>query len=59
MTQGRAVFAKAVGDPDSLAELPQVRAAALSGEEFECEQMLCGAVGRVPEGHRGRPAGRA
>lgn len=40
MTQGRAVFAKAVGDPDSLAELPQVRAAALSGEEFECEQML-------------------
>ncbi|MFE9652574.1 DUF4240 domain-containing protein [Micromonospora sp. NPDC006431] len=40
MTQGRAVFAKAVADPDSLAELPQVRAAALSGEEFECEDML-------------------
>ncbi|MFC0034023.1 DUF4240 domain-containing protein [Micromonospora chaiyaphumensis] len=40
MTQGRAVFARAVADPDSLAELPQVRAAALSGEEFECEDML-------------------
>jgi Protein of unknown function (DUF4240) len=40
ITQGRAVFARAVGDPDSLAELPRVRAAALSGEEFECEDML-------------------
>lgn len=40
MTQGRAVFARAVADPDTLAELPQVRAAALSGEEFECEEML-------------------
>ncbi|MFI5929197.1 DUF4240 domain-containing protein [Micromonospora sp. NPDC051543] len=40
MTQGRAVFARAVGDPDSLAELPQVRAASLSGEEFSAEQML-------------------
>lgn len=40
MTQGRAVFARAVADPDSLAELPRVRAAALSGEEFECEDML-------------------
>ncbi|MER7169469.1 DUF4240 domain-containing protein [Micromonospora sp. NPDC000207] len=40
MTQGRSVFARAVGEPDSLAELPQVRAAALSGEEFECESML-------------------
>lgn len=40
MTQGRAVFARAVADPDSLAELPQVRAAALSGEEFACEDML-------------------
>ncbi|MEV0156835.1 DUF4240 domain-containing protein [Micromonospora sp. NPDC050686] len=40
MTQGRAVFARAVGDPDSLAELPRVRAAALSGEEFECPDML-------------------
>ncbi|MFI7578542.1 DUF4240 domain-containing protein [Micromonospora sp. NPDC049497] len=40
MTQGRAVFARAVTDPDSLAELPRVRAASLSGEEFECEDML-------------------
>ncbi|MEO3779036.1 DUF4240 domain-containing protein [Micromonospora sp. B11E3] len=40
MTLGRAVFARAVADPDSLAELPQVRAAALSGAEFECEDML-------------------
>ncbi|MBY8875154.1 DUF4240 domain-containing protein [Micromonospora sp. PLK6-60] len=40
MTQGRAVFAKAVADPDSLAELPRVRAAALSGEEFDGEEML-------------------
>ncbi|MFC0002707.1 DUF4240 domain-containing protein [Micromonospora siamensis] len=40
MTQGRAVFAGAVGQPDSLAELPRVRAAALSGEEFQCEPML-------------------
>jgi hypothetical protein len=40
MTQGRAVFAGAVADPDSLADLPQVRAASLSGEEFECEDML-------------------
>lgn len=40
MTQGREVFARAVADPDSLAELPQVRAASLSGEEFECEDML-------------------
>ncbi|QGN47310.1 DUF4240 domain-containing protein [Micromonospora sp. WMMC415] len=40
MTQGRAVFARSVADPDSLAEVPQVRAASLSGEEFACEQML-------------------
>ncbi|MFI7607987.1 DUF4240 domain-containing protein [Micromonospora sp. NPDC049366] len=40
MTQGRQVFARAVADPDSLAELPQVRAAALTGEEFESEDML-------------------
>ncbi|TDB69720.1 MULTISPECIES: DUF4240 domain-containing protein [unclassified Micromonospora] len=40
MTQGRVVFARAVADPDSLAELPRVRAAALSGEEFACEPML-------------------
>ncbi|SBT46008.1 DUF4240 domain-containing protein [Micromonospora auratinigra] len=40
MTQGRAVFARAVGDPDSLAELPRVRSAALSGEDFQCADML-------------------
>ncbi|WP_089158052.1 DUF4240 domain-containing protein [Micromonospora sp. NBS 11-29] len=40
MAQGRAVFARAVAEPDSLAELPRVRGAALSGEEFECEDML-------------------
>ncbi|GIJ78488.1 Protein of unknown function [Micromonospora phaseoli] len=40
MAQGREVFARAVADPDSLAELPAVRAASLSGEEFECEDML-------------------
>jgi hypothetical protein len=40
MTQGREVFARAVAEPDSLAELPQIRAASLSGEEFECEDML-------------------
>ncbi|MFF0722840.1 MULTISPECIES: DUF4240 domain-containing protein [unclassified Micromonospora] len=40
MTRGREVFARAVADPDSLAELPEVRAASLSGEEFECEDML-------------------
>ncbi|PZF89334.1 DUF4240 domain-containing protein [Micromonospora endophytica] len=40
MTRGREVFARAVADPDSLAELPEIRTASLSGEEFECAQML-------------------
>ncbi|MCX4470603.1 hypothetical protein C5N14_27875 [Micromonospora sp. MW-13] len=40
IAQGREVFARAVADPDSLAELPQIRQAALTGEEFEAEQML-------------------
>ncbi|MGW1060034.1 DUF4240 domain-containing protein [Micromonospora rubida] len=40
ITQGREVFARAVADPDSLAALPQIRQAALTGEEFEAEQML-------------------
>ncbi|MCL7460151.1 DUF4240 domain-containing protein [Micromonospora echinofusca] len=40
MTQGREIFARAVADPDSLAALPQVRAASLSGEEFSAAQML-------------------
>ncbi|MEU1886915.1 DUF4240 domain-containing protein [Micromonospora rifamycinica] len=40
MTQGRAVFAAVVAAPDSLGELPRIRSAALSGEEFECADML-------------------
>ncbi|MGW0434292.1 DUF4240 domain-containing protein [Micromonospora sp. NPDC003197] len=40
MTQGRATFAKAVAEPDSLAELPPIRQAAMTGEEFEAEEML-------------------
>lgn len=40
LAQGREVFARAVSDPDSLAELPAVRQAALTGEEFEAEDML-------------------
>lgn len=40
MTQGRGVFARAVADPDSLAELPRIRSAALTGEEFGSEEML-------------------
>ncbi|EEP71216.1 hypothetical protein MCAG_01543 [Micromonospora sp. ATCC 39149] len=40
ITQGRQVFARAVADPDSLAELPKIRQAALTGEEFEAEAML-------------------
>ena len=39
MTRGRAVFARAGADPDSLAELPAVRRAAQTGEEFEAERM--------------------
>ena len=46
MTQGRAVFARAVADPDSLAELPRVRPAALSGEEFAVRGHARGAAGR-------------
>ncbi|RIV35635.1 DUF4240 domain-containing protein [Micromonospora radicis] len=40
MAQGREVFARAVADPDALADLPRVRSASLSGEEFECGDML-------------------
>ncbi|MBO4207328.1 DUF4240 domain-containing protein [Micromonospora echinofusca] len=40
MAQGRAVFARAVTEPDSLAELPVVRRAAATGEEFEGGEML-------------------
>ncbi|MEV4625194.1 DUF4240 domain-containing protein [Micromonospora sp. NPDC049523] len=38
--QGRATFAQAVKDPDSLAALPAVRQAAVTGEEFEAEDVL-------------------
>ncbi|MEV4757964.1 DUF4240 domain-containing protein [Micromonospora sp. NPDC049559] len=38
--QGREVFARAVAEPDTLAELPPIRQAAATGEEFESERML-------------------
>ncbi|MFJ9676868.1 DUF4240 domain-containing protein [Streptomyces sp. NPDC101194] len=38
--QGREVFERVVADPDTLAELPVIRAAAAEGEEVECESML-------------------
>ena len=37
---GREVLARAVREPDSLAELPAVRAAALNGAVFEAEEVL-------------------
>ncbi|GAA4713756.1 DUF4240 domain-containing protein [Phytohabitans rumicis] len=40
MAQGREAFARAVGDPDSLADLPAVRRAAVTGEELESPAML-------------------
>jgi hypothetical protein len=40
MTQGREAFARAVAEPDSLADLPVVRRAATTGEEFGCAAML-------------------
>ncbi len=40
IAQGRDVFEAAVADPDSLAEVPAVRAAIAEGEELECEAML-------------------
>ncbi|MEV1288877.1 DUF4240 domain-containing protein [Micromonospora sp. NPDC049679] len=40
MTQGRDAFARAVTQPDSLAELPAVRRAAATGEELEAPDML-------------------
>ncbi|MGI5215627.1 DUF4240 domain-containing protein [Plantactinospora sp. CA-290183] len=40
ITQGRTVFARAVAEPDSLAELPVVRRAAETGAEFEAGEML-------------------
>jgi hypothetical protein len=38
--QGRVVFERTVAEPDALAELPAVRAAAADGMEFECEAAL-------------------
>lgn len=40
ITQGRAVFARAVAEPDSLADLPAVRRAATTGVELELAEML-------------------
>lgn len=40
IAQGRTVFARAVTDPDVLAELPRVRQAASTGEVFEAEDVL-------------------
>lgn len=40
MAQGREAFARAVGEPDSLAELPAVKRAAVTGEELGSEKML-------------------
>jgi hypothetical protein len=40
IAHGRSALASAVADPDSLADLPEVRAAALSGAVFEAEEVL-------------------
>ena len=40
ITQGRDVFERIVADPDSLAEVPIVRASAADGIEFDCEETL-------------------
>ena len=40
IANGREVLARAVRDPDSLADLPAVRAAALNGAVFEAEEVL-------------------
>ena len=40
IANGRDVLARAVREPDSLAELPAVRAAALNGAVFEAEEVL-------------------
>ncbi|MFG2404043.1 DUF4240 domain-containing protein [Streptomyces brevispora] len=38
--QGRDVFERVIGDPDTLAELPSVKEVAADYEELECERML-------------------
>ncbi|MFI5608773.1 DUF4240 domain-containing protein [Amycolatopsis sp. NPDC051903] len=40
LTQGRTAFEAAVADPDSLADVAAVRAAAADGAELECEDVL-------------------
>ncbi|MET4925155.1 DUF4240 domain-containing protein [Streptomyces sp. PSRA5] len=40
VSQGRDAFERVVADPDSLADLPVVRAAAADGAECECEAVL-------------------
>jgi hypothetical protein len=40
IAHGREAVARAVADPDSLAELPEVRAAARTGAVFEAEEVL-------------------
>jgi Protein of unknown function (DUF4240) len=40
IAHGREAVARAVTDPDSLAELPEVRAAARTGAVFEAEEVL-------------------
>jgi hypothetical protein len=40
ITQGRDVFQRAVANPDTLAELPAIVAAAEDGWEMECEGIL-------------------
>lgn len=40
IAQGREVFERAVADPDVLAEVPVVRAAAADGLELKCEETL-------------------
>ena len=57
MPQGRATFAQAVREPDSLAELPAVQQAAVTGEEFEAEEVLTVAARRLPQATGDRAAG--
>ncbi len=40
VAQGRETFERAVADPDSLADLPEVIAAAATRQELECEAVL-------------------
>lgn len=40
IAHGRSAVARAVADPDSLAEVPEVRAAATTGAVFEAEDVL-------------------